>query len=317
MWYLLLLIAGFAPLIIGADILVGSASSLAKRLNVPTIVIGLTIVGFGTSSPEMVVNIFASLQGKSSIVLGNVIGSNIFNVLGILGISALIYPVLVKDNTTWIEIPLALLSAVAVMILANDALIDKTAVSGIGRIDGAVLLLFFVIFLVYNINLALSGNYSGVAGIKERSLSVSVFLIIAGFILLVIGGRMIVVSAVEVAEFLGLDQRVIALTIVSIGTSLPELATSIVAALKKNPDIAIGNIVGSNIFNVFFILGLSAVINPVAVPLSSNIDLWVNLMAGAFLFIFILAGNGRKLSRLEGGVLVGFYLAYIITLLIK
>lgn len=317
MWYLLLLIAGFAPLIIGADILVGSASSLAKRLNVPTIVIGLTIVGFGTSSPEMVVNIFASLQGKSSIVLGNVIGSNIFNVLGILGISALIYPVLVKDNTTWIEIPLALLSAVAVMILANDALIDKTAVSGIGRIDGAVLLLFFVIFLVYNINLALSGNYSGVAGIKERSLSVSVFLIIAGFILLVIGGRMIVVSAVEVAEFLGLDQRVIALTIVSIGTSLPELATSIVAALKKNPDIAIGNIVGSNIFNVFFILGLSAVINPVAVPHSSNIDLWVNLMAGAFLFIFILAGNGRKLSRLEGGVLVGFYLAYIITLLIK
>lgn len=314
--YLLFLLAGFVPLIIGGNILVSSASSLAKRLNIPTIVIGLTIVGFGTSSPELVVNIFASVKGNSSIVLGNVIGSNIVNVLGILGISALIYPVVVKDNTTWIEIPLSFLAAVAVFILAGDALIDRQAQSSISRIDGLIMLLFFVIFLVYNLSLALKGNYTGSDVIMDRSTASSVFLIISGLALLIIGGRVIVFSAVEVAKLLGIDQRVIALTIVSIGTSLPELATSVIAALKKNPEIAIGNIVGSNIFNIFFILGLSAVINPVTVVTEATTDLIVNMITGALLFVFVLAGEGRKLSRFEGGLFVLFYLAYITLLII-
>jgi len=313
---MLFLLAGFAPLIFGANILVSNASSLAKKLNIPTIVIGLTIVGFGTSTPELVVNVFASVEGNSSITLGNVIGSNIFNILGILGISALIYPLVIKNNTTWIEIPLSFLSAVVVLVLANDAFIEKSAISSVSRIEGIILLLFFTVFIVYNISLAHAGGYTGNIEIKEKSVAISVVLIIAGLLLLVAGGRIIVFSAVRVAESLGIDQRVIALTIVSIGTSLPELATSVVAALKKNPEIAIGNIVGSNIFNVFFILGLSAVINPVTVVPAANIDLIVNLLAGAFLFVFVLAGSGRKISRFEGGIFVVFYAAYLAFLLI-
>lgn len=316
MWYLLFLLAGFAPLIYGANILVSSASSLAKKLNVPTIVIGLTIVGFGTSTPELVVNLFASVEGNSSITLGNVIGSNIFNILGILGISALIYPLVIKNNTTWIEIPFCFLSAVVVLLLANDVFIEKSAISSISRIEGITLLLFFTVFIVYNISLALAGGYTGDIEIKEKRVSISVILIITGLLLLVTGGRIIVFSAVRVAESIGLDQRVIALTIVSIGTSLPELATSVVAALKKNPEIAIGNIVGSNIFNIFFILGISAVIHPVTVVAAANIDLIVNLLAGAFLFVFVLAGSGRKISRFEGGIFVAFYVAYLVFLLV-
>lgn len=317
MWNLLLLLAGFAPLIYGANLLVGNASSLAKRLNIPTIVIGLTIVGLGTSSPEMVVNIFASVQGNSSLVLGNIIGSNIFNILGILGIAALIYPVAVRDNTTWIEIPLSLLSAVAVMIIANDAIIDGSDVSTISRIDGMVMLLFFMVFIFYSINLAIRGNYSGDKEIKEKGVGISIILIITGLLLLIAGGRIIVNSAVKVAELFGMDQRIIALTIVSFGTSLPELATSVVAAFRKNTDIAIGNIVGSNIYNVFFVLGLSAVINPITVVKAANTDLWVNIIASTFLFIFVLAGNGRKISRIEGGILLAFYISYIILLLLN
>lgn len=312
---LLLLLAGFAPLLLGANILVSNASSLAKRLNIPAIVIGLTIVGFGTSTPELIVNLFASINGNSSIALGNVIGSNIFNILGILGISALFYPVVVKDNTTWLEIPLCFLTAVVVLIVANDTFFDKSASSTISRIDGLVMLLFFALFLIYNFTVALTGNFTGVESTKEKSAVTSSVLIIAGLLLLVAGGRMIVFSAVRVAESLGLDQRVISLTVVSIGTSLPELATSVVAALKKNPDIAIGNIVGSNIFNTFFILALSALINPLTVDPAVNMDLWVNIFSSAFLFVFVLAGGGRELSRVEGGLFVAFYIVYLVILL--
>jgi cation:H+ antiporter len=312
MWHLFLLLIGFAPLIFGANILIINASSLAKKLNIPSIVIALTIVGFGTSSPEMVVNIIASTQGNSPIVLGNIIGSNILNILLILGISALFYPVVVKGNTTWLEIPLSFLSAVVILIVANDVIIDRAYESVISRIDGIILLLFFTVFIVYNISLALKGNFSGADEIKEKNVVISIILIITGLLLLAGGGRIIVYAAVKVAESMGLDERIIALTIISIGTSLPELATTIVAALKKSPDIAIGNIVGSNIFNVFFVLGISAVIHPVKVDQSANIDLLVNLISSALLFIFVLAGSGRRISRFEGGLFVATYIAYLI-----
>ena len=311
MWYLLLLIAGFVPLIIGANLLVDNASSLAKRLNIPSMVIGLTIVGFGTSAPELVVNLISSFEKNSDLALGNIIGSNIFNILGILGISAIVYPLIIKKNTTWIEIPLCLLSALTVILLANDKIIDKMNYSVISRIDGYILLLFFIIFLSYNITLLKSEQYNEEILVKNNPVHKSVLLILLGLILLIAGGRIIVISAVEVASAIGLSQRVIALTIVSIGTSLPELATSVIAARKKYSDIAIGNIVGSNIFNVFFILGVSAVIHPVSLQPLSNIDMSLNILASLLLFIFIFTGKGRRIGMKEGAFFVLIYLAYI------
>ncbi len=315
---LLLLLLGFIPLIYGANILVDGASSLAKKMNVPNIVIGLTVVAFGTSAPEMIVNIFASVSGDSAIVLGNAMGSNIFNVLGILGISALIYPLAVRKTTTWIEVPLSLLSAIIVLVLANDIFIDRANVSVLSRIDGLVMLAFFIIFLAYNIVLSRSGKIVDEAiAVKNYFVGQSVMLIIAGLLLLVLGGKIIVTFATDLAQSFGISERIIAITIVSIGTSLPELATSVIAARKKNVDIAIGNIVGSNIFNVFLILGLSAVINPVFIQQISNFDMLVNIAASVLLFIFIFTGKGRGLDRREGAIFIGLYVAYVAALIIS
>jgi len=243
------------------------------------------------------------------------VGSNIFNILFILGLSALIYPLSVKRNTTWIEIPLSFLAAIAIMVMANDKLIDYTGISMISRIDGFILLLFFSIFLVYNYYLSRSESYSGEIKSSHKSLWLLVILIIAGLGLLVAGGKMIVTGATRVASFLGLSERVIGLTIVATGTSLPELATSIVAAWKKNTDIAIGNIVGSNIFNIFLILGLSAIIFPVKLLPMSNIDLLVNVGASLFLFMFLFTGKKHELERWEGILFLISFAAYIVYLL--
>ncbi|MGE0088124.1 MAG: calcium/sodium antiporter [Bacteroidales bacterium] len=312
----LLLITGLIVLIYGANLMVDSASALAKKLNVPAIVIGLTIVAFGTSSPELVVNIFAAIDHSSDIALGNVIGSNIFNILVILGVSAFIYPLSVKTKTTWIEIPLALLSAIILIVLANDGLIDKSSTSIISRIDGIVFLAFFVIFLVYNFQLIKTGKYDEEFTTKNYTIKKSILFIIVGMAFLVLGGKAIVYSATEIAKFFGISERIISLTIISMGTSLPELATSVIAARKKNVDIAIGNIVGSNIFNVFFVLGTSAVIYPVSVNLSSRFDLIVNIIASLLLFMFVFTGKGRKVDRWEGLVFVTLYITYLAAIII-
>lgn len=316
MWYFLLLIVGFLPLIYGANLLVDSASSLAKRYNIPNMVIGLTIVAFGTSAPELVVNVFSAVQKNADLALGNVIGSNIFNVAAILGISAIIYPLTVKSATTWIEVPLALLAGVMVLVLGNDILIDKGGSSLISRIDGIVLLVFFLIFLVYNYQLIKKGEFTEDIPIKDIAPRKATLLVFAGLVLLVLGGRLIVFSAVELATAWGMPERLIGLTIVSIGTSLPELATSVVAATKKNTDIAVGNIVGSNIFNIFFILGISAVIYPVPTQAGAQIDMLVNILLGLLLFAFIFTGKGRRLERWEGILFVLMYVAYIAYLIL-
>jgi cation:H+ antiporter len=317
MWYLALLASGFLPLIYGANLLVDSASSLARRFNIPNIVIGLTIVAFGTSAPELVVNVFSAVSGNTSLALGNVIGSNIFNIAAILGISAVIYPLAVKSGTTWIEVPLALLAGLLVLIIANDQLIDGSGVSTISRIDGIILLLFFIIFLVYNIQISRKGDYSDEIPVKDIAPLKATLLIIAGLILLVVGGRMIVVSAVKLATLWGMPERLIGLTIVSIGTSLPELATSIVAARKKNTDIAVGNIVGSNIFNIFLILGATATIHPVPYQQAAQADLLLNIVLSLLLFVFIFTGRGRRLERWEGFLFMIIYAAYLVYLVLQ
>jgi cation:H+ antiporter len=309
--HLILTIIGFFPLIYGANLLVESASSLAFRLRIPPLVIGLTIVAFGTSAPEMVVNVLASLSGSSQIVMGNIIGSNIANILLILGLSSIIFPIGVGKSTTWIEIPLSLLSVVILLFLANDRFFGEGPVSAITFLDGVVLLAFFLVFLSYTISLSLSKGPDQSIEVKSYSIGLACFLLILGIGLLVLGGKVIVDNATAFARNLGISERIIGLTIISIGTSLPELATSIIAATKKQADIAIGNVVGSNIFNVFFILGLSALIAPIEGSFQVNIDLTVNVIACLALFLFIFTGKGRRIERWEGILLFGFYGGYL------
>lgn len=311
MWEVVSLAAGFALLVFGANYLVDNASSLASRLRIPNLVIGLTIVAFGTSSPEFVVSIVSSLQGNSEIALGNVVGSNIFNILAILGISAVIYPLVVRSTTTWIEIPFCLLSALLVFILANSGSAYNSGYQVISRRDGYILLFIFLAFVFYNYHLLKKGDITDDIKVREQSIKRSVFMIIAGLAMLVGGGRLVVLSSVKLALEIGIPERIIGLTIVAVGTSLPELVTSVVAALKGNTDIAIGNIVGSNIFNIFLILGFSAVINPVPLVTGANTDLLVNIFASLLLFAFIFTGKGRKIERWEGMAFIIAYLLYI------
>ena len=307
----LLLLVGFVALIFGATKLVEAASSIAVKLGIPSIVIGLTIVAFGTSAPELVVNMMAAFNGSTEVVMGNVLGSNIFNILGILGISAVIYPLTVKTSTTWLEIPLSLLAAVCVLIVAADVALDGASVNLVSRSEGLILLLFFIIFLVYNLVIAKSGETTEEMATKDYATGKAVIFIILGFAGLILGGRLIVDNAVEIAELAGLSERVIGLTVISVGTSLPELATSIVAVRKKNLDIAIGNVVGSNIFNIFFILGLSTTITPVAINAGSFVDIFTNIAASSLLFLFIFTGKGRKVERWEGILFLILYVIYV------
>lgn len=316
MLYALLLAGGFAALIYGAGFLVDGASSFASRMRIPAIVIGLTVVALGTSAPELAINVFAALDKNPDIVLGNVLGSNILNVLLILGIAAIIRPLGVRRNTTWVEIPLCVLSAVAILILANDTVLDGTPLSVVSHADGFILLCFFLVFFAYNLHIARSGTTDEQQQAKIFSVAKSLLLVVLGAVLLVAGGRAIVYAAVEIAHKVGISDRIIALTVVSIGTSLPELATSVVAARKGNVDIAIGNAVGSNIFNAFLILGASAVIFPVSVPPMANSDMIVNVFASLLLFAFLFTGKGRQLSRWEGILFLSIYLGYIIHLVI-
>jgi cation:H+ antiporter len=312
---ILLLLAGFAALIYGANQMVNGASSLAKRMNISDIVIGLTIVAFGTSAPELVVNALAAINKNTALVLGNVIGSNVFNVLVILGITALIAPLNVKKSTTWIEIPLSLLAALAVWLVANDILLNRMDADAILRSDGILLLLFFAIFMGYNLAVAKKEQQEESLNLPSTSLPKSIFFTLFGLALLIVGGNLIVDNAVLIAQKIGLSERVIALTIVSVGTSLPELATSIVAVRKGNVDLAIGNVVGSNIFNSFLILGVSAIISPVQVTTNAQPDLLLNITAGLLLFIFVFMGKGRVISRIEGFIFLAIYTSYIFWLL--
>ncbi len=311
----ILFVIGFVLLILGSNWLVDGSSSLAKRFNIPDLVIGLTIVSFGTSSPELLVNIMSSISGKGDIAVGNVLGSNIFNILIILGISAIIYPVSVNKTTIWKEIPFSLLAIIVVWILDNDVLLDHSAHSVLTRIDGLILLSFFVIFMYYVIEISMNNKTETIDITKKMPLWKSITFIIVGLTMLIFGSNWIVDGAVHIAKIFNLSESVIALTIVSAGTSLPELATSVVAAYKKNSDIAIGNVVGSNIFNIFFILGISATINPLKFSPSSNIDIIVAIMSTMLLFSFIFTFKGRTINRFEGIIFVILYIGYVTYLL--
>ncbi len=309
---------GIILLIKGADWLVDGSSSLAKKLGVPTIVIGLTIVAFGTSMPELVVNVISAIKHNGGIAFGNVIGSNIANILLILGVSTLISDIKVQKTTTWKEIPFSFLAIVVLLIFANTMFLDNISINVVTRFEGMILLLFFAIFLYYVFELSrkksIDISHDDIE-IKKHS-SLQIFLLIfGGLFCLYMGGKWTVEGAIQIARYFGLSEYFIGLTIVAVGTSLPELVTSIIASLKKHNDIVIGNVIGSNIFNIFWILGLTALIFPFAIPVNVNFDLIVLLLTTILLFLFMLIGKKHRLEKWQGIIFLLMYVLYIIFLI--
>ena len=311
----LILALGFVVLIKGADWLVKGGSSVAKRFGISSIVIGLTVVAFGTSAPELLVNVMASIKGSSGIVIGNVLGSNIANTLLILGVAAIIFPLVIKKGTVFIQIPLSLLAIVVLGVVANDILIDGNVANFITRIDGIIMLLFFCVFIYYTFSIA------KIKGEPEKVIKYtffkSILFILGGMIGLAIGGEFVVRSAINIAKSFGVSESLIALTIVSIGTSLPELATSVVAAIKKKPDIAVGNVIGSNIFNIFWVLGFSAIIRPVVFVSVLNFDVLFVVFITLLLFIYMFVGKRDIIQKWQGASLATLYVAYIVYLVMR
>lgn len=314
----------------GAEGLVKGASSLAAKLRISPLVIGLTVVSFGTSAPELTVNILSAVQGTPDLAVGNIVGSNIVNILLILGVCAIIVPLTVKSSTVWKEIPLALLGMVLIAIMANDRFFDGIPSNALTRTDGVALLALFIIFMYYIFGMAKSDrdkaaetsasqalNEDEESKVRRYSTPMSFGLTGLGLVGLVLGGRLLVGGATDIAAEAGLSEALIGLTVVAIGTSLPELATSVVAALRKHADIAIGNVVGSNIFNVFFVLGVTSVITPLPISNALNFDLMVAVMATFLLFIFMFVGGRRRLIRWEGIVFVAMYVAYLAFLILR
>lgn len=322
---IVLLLVGFAVLIKGADFLVNGASSAAKKNGISNLAIGLTVVAFGTSMPELIVSLLSALNGKNDASFGNVIGSNNFNLLLILGVAGLIYPLVVQRNTVKYEVPMSLGAALLLFILVNDTLIwgspvitegDKTYQGILGRLDSIILLIFFGGFLIYIYRtMRTASDMEEGTAIKIYSMPVSIGMIILGLGMLIGGGKLVVDNAIEIARAYGLSEKLIGLTILAAGTSLPELATSCVAAYRKNTDIAIGNVVGSNIFNIFFILGTTGLIHPIPYNTSMNFDLQVLVASTVLLMIFMFTLNSRKLDRWEAALMLGAYLVYTIYLI--
>jgi len=311
---LLLVIAGFISLIFGANWLIDGASALGRKYNMSDLMIGLTIVAFGTSVPELVVNIIASIKGHSDIVLGNIIGSNNFNLFIILGLSGLILPIKVQTSTAWKEIPISLFASVLLLFMLNDFIFNCSTYSS--RIDGLIMLLLFCLFLYYVFNKI--KNATQTVKTENQKYGIKIWgLIIIGLVGLILGGQFVVVNIVSIANTLGVSEKIIGLTIVAAGTSLPELVTSIVAATKKNGNIAIGNVIGSNIFNILFILSISTLIKPIEYNAKFNLDLYILIGGTIFLFTSMLIGVRKKLDRWEAGVLFGFYIIYTAYLVMK
>lgn len=311
----ILFIIGFVFLIKGADYLIDGASSIAKRFNISDLVIGLTIVALGTSAPELIVNIVASLQGSPQIAIGNVIGSNIANICLVLGIASLIFPLSVKQSTVSKEIPFSLLSAILLGLVANDVIFDQTGFSVISRIDGIVFISFFIIFIYYTFSIPKIPKEELEKKLVQYSISKSLVLIILGCIGLAVGGKWIVDGAVHIARSFGLSESLIALTVIAVGTTLPEITTSVMAALKKNADIAVGNVIGSNIFNIFFVLGISSIIRPIPYSTMNNTDIVVTISVHLILLIFMFTGRKRVINRWKGITFLAVYASYIIFLI--
>lgn len=319
----IILIVGFLLLVKGADFFVDGSSTIARRLRIPTLIIGLTLVAFGTSAPEAAVSVTSALQGKNDLALSNIIGSNIFNLLVVVGISAMLSPLKVKKSIIAKEFPFALLSSFVLLILSYDVIFQGSSKNLLTQADGIMLLVLFGIFMYYLVALAISSRASSAALESEMeneqkklvSVGKSILLTIGGIIGIVLGGKLVVDSASSIAVTLGMSENLIGLTIVAVGTSLPELVTSIVAARKGESDIALGNVIGSNIFNIFFVLGTSAFIHSIAISNTVFFDMIFLLIVSVIAYIF--AATQKKINKFEGFFLTIFYIGYLSFIIIR
>lgn len=314
--HILFVVIGATLVLVGADKLTDGAVSVARRFHIPEMVIGLTIVAFGTSLPEFMVSLLASIRGASDMSLGNIVGSNLFNTLMIVGFSALFCPIVVSKTTVAKDIPFSLLASVVLPALALDVVVSGGAADVLTRGDGLVLLSFFTIFMAYTFSMAKSGNAEVEVG-EGAPMSVGrmILYIVLGLVGLIAGGELFVDGACGIARTLGVSDAVIALTLVAGGTSLPELATSVVAARKGRSEMAIGNVIGSNLFNVFWVVGMCAAIRPMAVMGISTTD-FAMLLAGSLLF-WLFARTKHRVERWEGVVLVACYVGYVAWLVLS
>lgn len=311
----ILFVVGFVFLIKGADLLVDGASSIGKKYNVSSIVIGLTIVSFGTSLPELLVNLIASYNDSPDIGVGNVLGSNIANILLILGVSALINPLPITKNTYFIEVPFSLTATLLVGFLANATIFNASGDVVISRNEGFVLLFFFFLFMgyVYIVAKQRKSEFTN-EEFKVMPMPKSIGLIVLGMVGLYFGGQWVVDGAIKIARLFDMSEHFIGLTVIAVGTSLPELVTSAVAAIKKDTDIAVGNVVGSNIFNLLWILGLSASLKPIPYDVISNSDIFMIIASSTALILAVVIGKRPIISRWEGGFFLIAYIWYIIFL---
>lgn len=309
---ILLLIIGLALVVGGANFLTDGAASIAKRFRLSDLVIGLTVLAFGTSAPELTVSLMAALKGSADIAIGNVIGSNIFNILAIVGITALIMPLTMSNSTIRIEIPLTILSSAVLFFMANDRLFDMAGENVITRTEGFVLLAFFLIFLFYTFNMSKGEESPG--QVRQFALPLSIIMVIGGLVALVFGGDLFVDNAAMLAGRMGVSESVVAITIVAGGTSLPELVTTLVAAIKKRPGMAIGNIVGSNLFNILLILGVSSSISPIRIQGTTVVDYGIFILSAILLYVFGLFFGDKTIKRFEGSILLSLFICYTVYL---
>lgn len=313
---IVLIILGMALVVVGANFLTDGAAAVATRFKISQLVIGLTVVAFGTSTPELTVSVFGSLANNGGIAVGNVIGSNIFNSLAILGLSALIAPIAVERNLTRFDIPFSILAAIMLTLVISDNIFDG-APSAISRSEAITLLIFGCLFLTYVVYIAKQGSKKPVHSndpiveeIKQRKLLINILYILLGLGALVFGGKLFVKNSSEIASALGVSDTLIGLTLVSWGTSLPELATSMVAAAKKNSGIAVGNVVGSNIFNIFFVLGIAGTVNPLRNLQFTSLDVFMQLFTSIVIFTVAIFFGQKKITRAEGAGMLLLFFAY-------
>lgn len=319
MTYLLLLV-GFALLIIGAGYFVKGASAISALLRVPPILVGLTIVSFGTSSPEATVSIIAALNGNDDVSLGNVVGSNLFNTLFVLGVTAFIAPLIVKSQTIRKEIPFSFLASITLLVLIADIFLQDYSDNMLTRSDGIILLLIFAVFLYYIFELARKsrndfGEQPSKIEEKDKNWVKNGAFTLGGLAAIVFGGDLVVKNSTEIALSLGMSEALVGLTIVAVGTSLPELVTSAVAAWKKESEIALGNIIGSNIFNILFVLGASATISPIGVNSSLFTDIAILIVFTIVVLIFAL--THLTIGKREGIFLAISYIVYMVYIILR
>jgi len=314
-WLFIKLILGLALILLGANYLVEGSSSVARRFGISEFVVGMTIVGIGTSTPEMVVSFIASINGNPDIAVGNIVGSNIANVFLILGVTALVSPIALTRNNLRRDIPICLAASLLLFIFGMDRLLFASEINVISRMEGVIFLIGFILFMVYSFRSGSSDDCGGEdEPVKDRPMWISVIFILGGLFGLISGGRLFVNSGSKIASFLGVSDAFIGITVMALGTSMPELAASVVAAVKGKGQMALGNVVGSNISNILLILGGASLISPLTLTNITLIDMLMMVFSTLVMFVANSTFRKKSIDRVEGGIFVIIYISYVVYL---